>query len=115
MAKSALKNYSVVVNKKLPALMRKKGINWAQLAEMLDVTQGAVSQAVGGNTNWHIDHVIKMTEIFGETLDWLLLDKAGSNTEAVLKKELQELRAENERLKKQLSTFTEIQELMKAQ
>lgn len=100
------------LNKKLPDLLKKKGMTWADLADKLGVTQGAVSKAKKMENNWGLDKIVMMSELFGESLDWLLLDKEVTDKKTDLRRELLEVLKENEKLKEKLKTFDKMKELL---
>lgn len=63
------------LNTRIKELRKEKGLTQLQLAELLNVTDKAVSKWEVGETNPDIILLPKISEIFGVTLDYLLTGK----------------------------------------
>lgn len=65
--------------------LRKKN-NWSQeeLAEMLEVSRQSISKWESGNSIPDLNKVIKLSEVFGVSTDYLLRDDLGEESDAVL-------------------------------
>ena len=63
------------LNERIKQLRKEKGLTQSQLADLLGVTDKAVSKWEIGETNPDISLLPKMSEIFNVTLDYLLVGK----------------------------------------
>ena len=63
------------LNERIKNLRKEKGLTQGQLAEMLGITDKAVSKWEVGEANPDIALLPKMAEVFGVTLDYLLIGK----------------------------------------
>lgn len=61
-----------MIGDKIKALRRKKNLSQSQLANELSVTSQAVSKWEKGLSNPDIEIIIKISEFFGVTTDYLL-------------------------------------------
>lgn len=59
---------------KIAMLRKKKGLSQEAFAEQLDVSRQAVSKWESGSTFPEIDKIVRMSEMFGVTTDYLLKD-----------------------------------------
>lgn len=75
---------------KIKELRKARRMSQAELAEMLHITQTSVSQWETGKTEPSFDTLVKMSEIFGVTIDYIL----GSDEKSEAKKAPAEADAE---------------------
>jgi len=62
----------MVLSEKLQSLRKQKGISQEQLAEMLNVSRQAVSKWELGESLPEVDNIVRLSEIFGVSTDYLL-------------------------------------------
>ena len=67
------------LNERIKQLRKEKGLTQSQLADLLGVTDKAVSKWEVGETNPDISLLPKISEIFNVTLDYLLVGKKEEN------------------------------------
>ncbi len=63
------------IAKRLQELRKKMGYSQEQVAEMLGISRQAVSKWESGQGNPDIDNVIKLTEIYDVSADYILLGR----------------------------------------
>lgn len=68
------------LNDRIKQLRKEKGLTQSQLADLLGVTDKAVSKWEVGEANPDISLLVKLAEIFGVTIDFLLTGKAEEPT-----------------------------------
>lgn len=86
------------------------GISMAQFARLIEATPGAVNNWEKDVREPSIDTLIKIANIGGKTLDWLLLGNETKETKSSviiteLREKLNVIQKENKELKKYLNNF----------
>lgn len=71
-----------MLSEKIAALRKQNGFSQETFAEMLDVSRQAVSKWESGSSIPEIDKIIRMSEIFNVTTDYLLKDNLSHPTSA---------------------------------
>lgn len=68
------------ISERLTALRRQNGWSQEELAQRLDVIRQAVSKWEGGQAMPDLERVVRMSELFGVSMDSLLKDSPGSDS-----------------------------------
>ncbi len=76
------------LSERLRELRKKAGYSQETLAEMLDVSRQAVSKWESSQGKPDVDNVIKLTEIYQVSADYILLGKENTPAVPAAKKEL---------------------------
>lgn len=89
---------------KLIKLRKSKGMSQEELAEMLDVSRQAISRWELGSTLPDVPNLLKISEIFGVSTDYLVHDDYQSDEDIPIAKEKQQIveTSENKRYKMHL-------------
>lgn len=69
-----------MLSEKIRKLRKEKGLSQETLAEMLDISRQAISKWESGQSNPDIEYVIKMSDIFGVSTDYILKDTTNINS-----------------------------------
>lgn len=75
------------INERLQGLRKKAGYSQEQVAEMLGISRQAISKWESGQGNPEIDNVIKLTEIYQVSADYILSGRETNTVNASPKKE----------------------------
>lgn len=66
------------IDERLQELRKKAGYSQEQVAEMLGISRQAISKWESGQGNPEIDNIIKLTEIYHVSTDYILLGQESS-------------------------------------
>lgn len=64
-------DYSIFQSR-LKALMESRGLNIKALADDVNITTAALSRYLSGNRTPDLRYVVKLSEYFGVSIDWIL-------------------------------------------
>ena len=65
-------------------MLRKKKMSRRELGDLLGVCEGSVSRYIYGEREPNLSQLVKMADIFGVSLDWLIPGKEAADRERLL-------------------------------
>lgn len=76
------------ISERLHELRKQAGYSQEQVAEMLEISRQAVSKWESGQGKPEIDNIVKLTEIYNVSADYILLGTERESVPVPVKKEL---------------------------
>lgn len=65
-------------------MLRKKKMSRRELGDLLGVCEGSISRYIYGEREPNLSQLVKMSDIFGVSLDWLITGKESADREMSL-------------------------------